>query len=356
MQIDFHHTVTYVVARWAGFNQEQAEKIAYAAQYVDDATNSGRIEFNNGALYERTSTAHKMIDLNNFDKLKDSLVWLPFHFLPGNEGLSNNDNSKNKVINRLLCRPNSCVAHDMLESCIYSKSTHPSQAIHRLGITAHVYVDTWAHQDFAGIEHKINDVEDVDADENDETFLEELASFAVGELAPLGHGSVLTFPDIPWLSWSYTKKGGTAKKRNNTDIFIEAADNLYNFFCAWINDDVRISNIVYLSEKRKSILRKQFLSVKSECPDKRHESWLRAIAKGEIPDLGCEKITYIPKGKGSWKALALGTYKPIDLLGYKYPWSNDFMTSNWKMFHDAAKAHRVTIIDNILPRYGICAA
>ncbi len=34
----------------------------------------------------------------------------------------------------------------------------------------------------------------------------------------------------------------------------------------------------------------------------------------------------------------------------------DFISSNWKYFHDAAKKHRLAIIDDILPRYGICVA
>lgn len=38
MQIDVHHTTTYVAARLAGFEQRKVEIIAYAAQYVDDAS------------------------------------------------------------------------------------------------------------------------------------------------------------------------------------------------------------------------------------------------------------------------------------------------------------------------------
>ena len=45
MQIDFHHTVTYVVARLAGFKASEAQTIAYAAQYVDDATQDGTVRF-----------------------------------------------------------------------------------------------------------------------------------------------------------------------------------------------------------------------------------------------------------------------------------------------------------------------
>jgi len=51
MQIDFHHAVTYVVARLAGFGHREAEVVAYCAQYVDDARNTGEIIFDSGAMY-----------------------------------------------------------------------------------------------------------------------------------------------------------------------------------------------------------------------------------------------------------------------------------------------------------------
>lgn len=40
MHIDFHHAVTYVCARHAGYGHDEAAVIAHAAQYVDDATNT----------------------------------------------------------------------------------------------------------------------------------------------------------------------------------------------------------------------------------------------------------------------------------------------------------------------------
>ena len=52
MQIDFHHTVTYVLARLAGFDKSEANITAYAAQWVDDATSPGTVCFDNKALYQ----------------------------------------------------------------------------------------------------------------------------------------------------------------------------------------------------------------------------------------------------------------------------------------------------------------
>jgi nucleoside 2-deoxyribosyltransferase len=78
MQIDFHHAVTYVVARLAGFGHREAEVVAYCAQYVDDATNTGEIIFENGAMYSRICSAHKMLDYRNFDELasrREGMDW-----------------------------------------------------------------------------------------------------------------------------------------------------------------------------------------------------------------------------------------------------------------------------------------
>ncbi len=87
MQIDFHHAVTYVAAPLAGMDHAKADIIAYAAQYVDDATNHGFIRFDNGGTYSRVASAHIMLDYSNFSELANHRAWVPFHFLPANERL-----------------------------------------------------------------------------------------------------------------------------------------------------------------------------------------------------------------------------------------------------------------------------
>ena len=105
MQIDFHHATTYVVAREAGFNHHDAGIIAYASQYVDDATCSGAVYFDNGAAYKRINSAHKMIDIRNAEELANHTVWLPFHFLPGNGGLPSEQNPEGSFIDKIVCTP-----------------------------------------------------------------------------------------------------------------------------------------------------------------------------------------------------------------------------------------------------------
>ena len=132
MQIDFHHGVTYIVARLAGFDHSAASTIAYSAQYVDDATNAGLIYFDNGAVFEHFSSAHKLLDYRNFRQLAHHQVWIPFHFLPGNGGLPAGQSPEEPLTNKLICRPNSYVAQDMLVECIHQR--HTPHSLHRLGI------------------------------------------------------------------------------------------------------------------------------------------------------------------------------------------------------------------------------
>ena len=146
MQIDFHHTTTYVVARAAGFEHDQAQIIAYASQYVDDATSTGTVRFDNQAVYNRISSAHKMLDARNTEELANHQVWLAFHFLPGNGGKQAGEDPDGSFINKIVCRPNSPAAQEMVRGVILEKDR--SYGLHRLGVAMHVYVDTWVDQQF----------------------------------------------------------------------------------------------------------------------------------------------------------------------------------------------------------------
>ena len=98
-------------------------------------------------------------------------------------------------------------------------------------------------------------------------------------------------------------------------------------------------------------IRSLFESLRMESGEERHKQWLRAIRQGTF-SFGKEVVTYAPRGKNSWKARALGVSHDRRVHTYK----PGFLTSNWKLFHDAVMAHRFFVIHELLPRYGICAA
>jgi hypothetical protein len=354
MQIDFHHGVTYVVARLAGFDHGEASTIAYCAQYVDDAVNGGLIRFDNGALFERISSAHKMLDYRNFRELANHHVWIPFHFLPGNDGLPAGKEPEGKFVDKLICRPNSDVAQQMVRDCILRQEV--PYTLHRLGITMHVYADTWAHQGFAGIRDRINEATRlVDEYGNlDCKFMNRLTGYFMSEAMPLGHGAVLSHPDRPYLRWGYTNGRGEQIWRDNPADFLEAADHMCQAMQRYRLGDPEAIVPGLPTGDREHIAE---LLTTMTAPDRevRHQKWLAAIAQGNF-SFGSATVKYIPKGKASWKFLALGTEKERDRGDEVFPYHEQFLASDWKLFHDALQAHRVFVLHDLLPRYGICAA
>lgn len=353
MQIDFHHATTYVVARLAGFPRDKAEIVAHASQYVDDATSHGTIHFDNGALYSRISSAHKMLDRRNADELANHQVWLPFHFLPGNDGLGEGQNPIGTFINKIVCKPDSPIARQMVRQAIIDQD-HP-YGLHRLGVTMHVYADTWAHQGFAGVLHKINEVENVKETGTSGGFSSGLGAIVADLLddavPPLGHGRATVFPDMPFLTWQYRNGSRQTIERNNTDQFCQAADQMYRAMKRYIAKDP-YAVVSGIDEPDMNKIQDLFTKITEKDGEKRHIAWLSAIEHDPF-SFGSEKVTYPGKGPGSWKEQALDTSEEKLM---KYAWTTAFLKSNWKYFHDAAQAHRFYVIYDLLPKFGICAA
>jgi hypothetical protein len=323
MQIDFHHTVTYVIARLAGFSHQEATIVAYSAQYVDDAQNRGVIEFANGMTYDHIASSHSVVDgFHNLWNQEDYKVWVPFHFLPGNNGQPAGRGQDVPVEQRMLCQPDSCIAADMCAAAISTKENPNS--LHRLGITTHVYADTWAHQRFSGFRHHLNKAQD----ETQEGFLERIEAFAA-EVASLGHGDVSVHPDQPFRIWKYKDANSKEVTRNNPKIFIEACDRIFAFHMAYrgaggagacLQDRDRIE----LSECLKTF--------NSEDAMERHQQWLALLQHGgfsfgALTEDQVQDLQYKPKGVGSWKYKVIGTEATIDEPGEKFVYNGSFETS-----------------------------
>ncbi|MDD5247793.1 MAG: hypothetical protein PHY45_02340 [Rhodocyclaceae bacterium] len=393
MQIDGHHTGTYVAARIAGFDHAAAEIVGYAAQYVDDATNEGVIQFSDSAyLYARIASAHSMIDYNNLVDVKNHLAWIPFHFLPGNGLLPAGLQPPGGEAAKLACRPDSPVARDMLRLALRDKDKR--RGLHRLGIAMHVYADTFAHQGFIGALSAANRADavtsgDAELDQRirDATRTELLAGLWQGAKAglqlaatslamawrerksplaywrdfvsddPLGHAAVDTFPDQPFLAWRYVDANGMLVRRDNPAVFMHAFDMMTKAMRAWRAGDASMDLDRYpgLNSADRAAMAKLVRNLTDPRGEVRHAQWCQAIAAG-VFSFGPTPLGYRPKGMGSWKEAALGTTRAEDTGFEAYAYSPDFLGSHWKQFHDALQAHRGDIVHEVLPRYGICAA
>ncbi|HYD94948.1 MAG TPA: DUF6765 family protein [Noviherbaspirillum sp.] len=369
MQIDFHHGVTYVCARLSGFSREEAGIIAHSAQYVDDATRAGEIYFDNGMIYTRIASAHKMLDYKNFSALANDRAWLPFHFLPGNDGeaapAAHTALDREEYLRRCICRPNSPVAQDLARLVVERQNR--AYALYRLGIAMHVYVDTWAHQGFVGFQHPVNVATNLEAEHEHDTKrlrlriidffqdeIDQLASKWVGSSLPLGHGAVLSYPDRPYLKWSYTNGHGERVLRDNPRDFVDAAQQMFQVFCRY-REFPSVGNAVF---DKTYPLPEAFARVADvltvtldENGELRHQAWLAHIAQGTFGF--ADEVRYIAKGEGSWKHEALGTAVDVDERHGRIPYHPRFQTSHWKLFHDALQAHQFYVLHELLPRYGL---
>ncbi len=221
MQADMHYYGVYALARAAGLKRKSATVIASASEYVDDAILDESLHLDDGRSMLAEMTAHKTIDYHNADASDQRMVWLPFHFLPGGQG--------NSIAEKLICRKDSKIAREVVIRNL-EQAGKVKYGPHLIGVTAHVYADTFAHYGFIGANHKLNAIrnDSLKVSIDDETVLEYVTSKAtklwdkikssgVSHSFPLGHGPALTYPDRPYLNWSYIRDvDGVKVERQNS--------------------------------------------------------------------------------------------------------------------------------------------
>ncbi len=360
MQIDFHHATTYVLSRLAGFSHPEARTIAYAAQYVDDATCSGTVYLEGRAPFDRVASAHPIDPrdaecpqdfMENANNVGNLASWSLFHFLPGNGGEIAGQGMDLAMVDRFVCTPDSPVANAMWTACREAKGT--PHALYRLGITAHVYVDTWAHQGFVGMKHARNHAHDLDRPGfSVKELLDNLGSQAFREF-PLGHAMGMTLPDMPFLTWSYVNYDGNKILRNNTLDFLAASQRLVEQMGYFRGEEA------HLQEADRAALEHAFRTIQHTDGRQRHRGWLDLLAHnpfsfGILSPVELEELAYPDKGKGvgSWKEEALGTASLVNNPG-PFTYTPAFETSHWKLFHEALKDHRNIVWGSIFRDFGL---
>jgi hypothetical protein len=367
MQIDFHLGITYVLARMSGFSPFESNTIASSSQYVDDAIREGTIYFDNNALYEFTASAHRMLDYRNFAELANHHVWIPFHFIPGNEVLPHV--SIEPEVQKLICKPNSLIAQDMTKNCVQAFSK--SFGFHLLGVVTHSYADTWAHQGFAGITHRVNKVAEIfDSSGATDTDMmnyrkkyftrpwyarikDWLTSFFVGEANPIGHGTVLSYPDLPFLRWSYSDWNNQRVERDNPRDYMDAIHHVLDFY-----KELRQAHgltVLKIQDHDLMALKDLILNITDEEGDRRLERWKEAVQEGRF-SFGQDVWNYHLEGSQSWLKEAFDIDLDEEFYTLNVPYRAEFLKSNWKFIHDALIYHRFIMLHEILPKYQICMA
>ncbi len=203
MNIEFHYYAVYALALEAGFDDNTAFLIARSSQEVDDSTTPLRFDAPRGPVDVAVTQNYLFWD----ESVKRD-VYLPFHFVPGDPDAAAKARADGGR-NAYAVTPNSDNAKELLVSAFKDKDPY------LMGIAAHAFADTWAHQNFCGL---LNDCNDIGA------------SSAAAGLPPAGHLQALSAPDEPDARWIDSRLRPESRLVVNRDRFSAAAVKLFRYF------------------------------------------------------------------------------------------------------------------------------
>ncbi len=350
MKTDMHYFGVYALARAAGMRVGAAEIVATASEYVDDAIWDKDVFLEDGRSVLAEMTAHRMLDFKNADREDQRRVWLPFHFLPGAEGATPTD--------KLLCRKNSRIAKIMVRRNTDMAADAP-YGLHLMGITAHVYADTFAHYGFMGANHRYNAIRagSMDLHVSDqgvlkyirnkaEGFMNKVISYGLSQTFPLGHGAATTYPDRPYLRWSYVRASdGKTIERENPKDYLAGCRAMHEMFQAYLEKAPRQGESG-VERKWKDIRHpvKKIIELEGD-KQTRIKAWKEAMRDNRL--FGGN--TRVPQYKGpKWSASI------DDLEPEKIPKDMDKLPVY--RFYQAARLHRAHMLSNLLPSNDVIAA
>ena len=346
MQEDFHFYTIYALSRSAGVDEQTAYIIAYSSQHTDDAKHEEALEFINGGRFSQTLTAHRFLDIDSLTKPVCYRIWIPYHFLPGNVGT--------EFYERMITRANSPVSKKMMDE-ILNLPFRP-YSMHLFGIALHVYADTWSHQGFMGLIHRMNNIEDIRIHGEDSNFINELIDTLKRDIleyaAPeLGHAQAGTIPDEPFRTWEYMDYKGRLIFRDNKEIALDSAQNCYMM----IMDFSKRHGLV--NEKDPVMWEKliptldELFSHKGELKE-RISRWKNAISDGRFGFEPGELDRMINYEEKAWFKKAVNVIED-EGNSVKFERRPGFERSNWKHFHDGAVFFRFFVLHELLPQFGI---
>jgi hypothetical protein len=358
-----HYYGVYAMARLAGLRPQAAGTIATASQYVDDAVD-GRIQYHEeGNKLAPIVTSHRIIEIMENRDLDDQpFVWVPFHFFPGNEGRD--------FTQRMVCLKDSALLNELIGYYLELRERPFASAL--IGLTAHVFADSFSHFGFSGVSSRRNKVDatsirprnatdptakylDIKLDRFFRKFgfqgglwtnvrrsiMSDGAEIASGAL---GHGAVAVLPDLPYLEWEFEyEQSSEVSQRNNTEIYLEGCEKLHDMFRTFVSvskgydDGTSGVDFSTVRERVKDILSFQ------HGKRKRSEKWRSAFSQGELGIRAGEEIPhYDPAPWNKQRDKFPGLDKPDEVA-----------TSEVYHFYQAASLHRHYVLRELLPKHGL---
>jgi hypothetical protein len=330
---DFHYFATALIARCAGFSAQDALTIAYASQYVNDATEGSpmRIHPDTTIRFEPVRTA--LFDgPTTWSEQKQTVI--PFHFLPPlpftppGFGFT------------YLVDDGSPFSRLVLDDACHEEDV--TRRLCRIGIALHAMADTWAHQGFSGRKNVENQIENI------EIFTGKVwEEHETRQSFHLGHYQAGEIMDTSHLTWRCVKTAnGEIVERDNTEVFLIAARHLYEA----LRSIYKPSDQTSPQWEEVELEVKRLLAIQGNGLIKRCERWKRTFGELFTPhELEYNRLTWreealVPVSKAG---LDWDSRRESDFSWMQFRMKDDFFDSSWYHFHRAALQHRLFVLERL---------
>ncbi len=361
MKKDAHYYAILAFCRACGFKKESALEIAYASQFSDDAkinlmflANPSEIVEHEVIDYEiienkqaffNMATCHSYFRINTFNYEAMVNNTIAFHFVPGCTG--------ENFTKRLRCKEEGPIILDMLNDVFQEDD------LIELGLILHAFADSYTHQGFSGMVSKVNDINNLKAENkvNIGWYYKILNFFGRlsrtkydklfdGLMPAYGHGQALEFPDIPYLVWSYEydESGefyGSYKKVeiNNRERFARAFKRITKLLAdylakhpQYLDPNLKFGNFNILID---TLLAEEFVDAKRE------ENWQRLIIEQGLFDENELNLLIYDENRWLQEAFINFDHAVFDSrLVEEVHLADNFANSHWYRFYLAVKWYK----------------
>lgn len=323
MDIEFHYYMTYLIAAKAGLDADSARVLAHSSQFIDDNDIIFEVDKGKGSAYR-----NYISQTLNITKPKAKLlrIYPIFHFIPG-DPRSKTAWRKDGKMHWLCTTPNSANANAIMDAAIRSES------LYRIGVAAHGYVDTWAHQNFIGYYDDFNAMD-----------------IGLKQLMPnIGHADAGHNPDWPALLWRDPRLIDEAV--DNKARFLEAAKHLLAKLARFTDPKISDEEI---AERQGDIVIALDQAIgerdqKNQRSDERVDRYRELAERAEYGDAALpiydedlwfeEAVNEDVRGLRDRSDFALLRFDPFT---DRYTWkdSRPHQETHWYLFQEAVKAHQ----------------
>ncbi len=331
MDLEYHYWITSVIAKRSGFSREETETIGYASQYVDK----------NDICLEIRDKAHPNRKYNNFIsqtmnilKPKDKLmrIYPIFHFVPGEPDALTARRRDGKM-HLLNTTPNSPNANTLIDAAFKADT---DTRLYRIGIASHVYVDSWAHQNFVGWYDNFNDM-GFDPKPN------------------IGHADAEHHPD--WVSHRWVDCRLVEQDLNNLHRFLSASEELFLKYCGYLKSqgkEDRSNQWPQFEEDLVKLMGPTYTGNKNKFKEARLGGYQNTWG-GDFPEFN--ELTWFDeairtKVRGR-KDSTVGLRHLITIFKDEYYWKDgvDKEKTHWYRFQEAVKEHERLGLEVLSPTF-----